>query len=43
MAKVIKNKELKERSGNLKALQILIDQYVLQDKKRVKQKIKKEQ
>ena len=43
MAKVIENKELQERKRNLKALLILIEQYVQHDKQGVIQKIKNEQ
>ena len=43
MTKIIENKELKDKQRNLKALKILIEQYIKHDKKRTLEKIKKEQ
>lgn len=43
MAKVIQNKELKQRKQNLKYLRVLIDQYVKERKKESIIKIKNEQ
>lgn len=43
MSKVIKIKELRDRENNLKLLKILIDRYVEFGKKRVFEKVIKEQ
>ncbi len=41
--RVVKHPKLKERNQNIKALQILINQYITNDKKEVVKKIKTEQ
>lgn len=43
MVKIIENKVLKQRRSNLKHLQILINQYVKHNNKRILIKIKNEQ
>ena len=43
MAKIIQNKELKQRKQNLKQLKLLVMQYVITDQNKTIHKIKKEQ